>query len=312
MKLEGGEGEKEKERTDSVLDPQSIELSLSESAPNLRLVDLVGILRSSIQTGDVLDENSDGLGVLVVLVVHCEGLLVESLLDSDPGDLVRIVVLELADVSDDFPLVGSNGGEEEEVLESSVVRERRRLEDDLLQELDQLGRKIVVDEGLDGDRDVVGIGGFGDSGGDDLVDELTSVDVVGDEDLSPKFRKTTLDEVSRLVLEHRVRVGDGDELVVAESFGEGDEREVGISLLAVLSHDEGLVELEEGGKEGRRGRVSFRSSTDCLLFLLVDSRCSPSRKPQGSGSNPRRSWRGCCRERGPVDQRRLATRPKAR
>ena len=212
----------------------------------------------------MLDENSDGLSVLVVLVVDREGLLVESLLDGDPCDLVRVVVLELADVSDDLSLVGSDGGEEEEVLKSSVVRERRGLEDDLLQELDQLGGKIVVDEGLDGDRDVVGIGGFGNGGGDDLIDELTSVDVVRDEDLSPKFGKTTLDEVSRLVLEHRVGVGDGDELVVAESFGEGDEREVGISLLAVLSDDERLVQLEEG----RRRRVSSCSSSTFSFFSM--------------------------------------------
>lgn len=69
------------------------------------------------------------------------------------------------------------------------------------------------------------------------------MNIVGTEDLSPQFKTTPLDEVPRLVLEHRVVVRDGDQLVVAESFGVGDVGEIRVALLAVLSDDERIVEL---------------------------------------------------------------------
>jgi hypothetical protein len=137
--------------TDSILDPQTVELSLTESAPDLGLVDLVSILRSSVERSDMLDENAHRLSVLVVLGVDGKGLLVETLLDSDPRDLVRVVVLEPTDVADDLALVGADGGEEEEVLKRSVVGEGRGFEDDLLEQFDELGGEVVLDECLNGD-----------------------------------------------------------------------------------------------------------------------------------------------------------------
>lgn len=193
----------------------------------------------------MLNEDAHGQTVLVVLVVHSERLLVQALLDSDPGDLLRIVVLELVNVSNDLALVRSDSGEKKKVLQRSVVREGGGLENDLLEKLDKLGREIVLDESLDGDRDIIGIGALGDSGSDDLVDKLSSVDVIGNEHLGPKIRQTSLDEVSGLVLEHRVGVGDSDELVITETLGKGDEGKVWVPLLAVLSDNKRLVKLSK-------------------------------------------------------------------
>jgi hypothetical protein len=275
--------------TDSILDPQTVELSLTESAPDLGLVDLVSILRSSVERSDMLDENAHRLSVLVVLGVDGKGLLVETLLDSDPRDLVRVVVLEPTDVADDLALVGADGGEEEEVLKRSVVGEGRGFEDDLLEQFDELGGEVVLDECLNGDWDVVRVGRLGDGGGDDLVDELPSVNVVGDEDLGPKLRKTTLDEVSGLMLEHGVGVGDGDELVVAETLGERDKGEVRVSLLAILSDDEGLIELQGKRKKREVSTVQPKKSNDLRRRLELDRRCSPWGTPQGCCSSRRRS-----------------------
>lgn len=201
----------------------------------------------------MLDENVHGGRVLIVLVVDGEGLLVQTLLDGDPRDLLGVVVLKLVDVPNNLALVGSDGRQEQKVLERPVVRERRGLEDNFLEQLHQLGREVVVDKGLDGDGDVIGVSRLRHGGRDDLVDELSSVDVVRDEHLRPEVGQTTLDEVPSLVLEHRVGVGDGDELLVAESLGERDEGEVGVSLLAVLPDNEGLVELY--GKRREAGSV---------------------------------------------------------
>ena len=52
-----------------------------------------------------------------------------------------------------------------------------------------------------------------------LVDELTVMNVIGDEDLHPKLGLAALDKVTSLLLEHRVLVRHGDELIVAEALG---------------------------------------------------------------------------------------------
>jgi hypothetical protein len=101
------------------------------------------------------------------------------------------------------------------------------------------------------------------------------VNVVGDEDLGPKLRKTTLDEVSGLMLEHGVGVGDGDELVVAETLGERDKGEVRVSLLAILSDDEGLIELQGKRKKREVSTVQPKKSNDLRRRLELDRRCSP-------------------------------------
>lgn len=69
------------------------------------------------------------------------------------------------------------------------------------------------------------------------------MNVVGDEDLCPKLGLATLDEVSRLLLEHGVLVRDSNEFIVAEALRVRDVREVRIASLTELADDKGLVEL---------------------------------------------------------------------
>ena len=106
----------------------------------------------------MLDQDIDGLTVLLVLLVDHERLLEQPVLGSDLGDLCGVVVLQLVDVPDNFALVRTDSSEEEEVLEIAVVAEGRSFNDDLFEQLDQLQREVGFDEGMDGNRDVVRVG----------------------------------------------------------------------------------------------------------------------------------------------------------
>ena len=229
--------------TDRVLDTESVELSLRKTAPNLGLVDLVGIVHATIERHDVFDENIDSLGVLLVLLEDEERFLVQAMLNRDPGDLGGVVVLELVDVANDLALVRADGCQHQQVLEVAVVAERRWLQDDLLQQLDELERQVSSQECLDSDRDIVGVGALGQRRCHDLVDELTTVHVVGTEDLGPQIRLTTADEVARLLLEHRILVRDMDELVITEALRVCDVGQVGIAGLAEFADNERFVQL---------------------------------------------------------------------
>jgi hypothetical protein len=230
-------------RVDGVLDAKTVELGLTEAAPDGGLVDLVGVLLSAVNRDNVLDEDVHRLEVEVVLAVERERLLVETVLDHDGRDLLNVETLDALDVVHDATLVGADGGEHEELLEVGVVGEGGLLEDDLLEKLDELRGKVGGEERLDGDRDVLRVRRLGNGGRDDLVDEGALVEVVVVENLRPEFEPSPLDEVTSLVLEHLVVVGDGDELVVAEAFGVGDVGEVRVALLAVLSDDERVVDV---------------------------------------------------------------------
>ena len=70
-----------------------------------------------------------------------------------------------------------------------------------------------------------------------LVDELATVNIVVNKDLSPKLGLATLNEVPSLLLEHRVIIGDGNQLVVAEALSICDVREVRIASLAEFAHN---------------------------------------------------------------------------
>jgi len=69
------------------------------------------------------------------------------------------------------------------------------------------------------------------------------MDVARLKDLSPKIRLTSLDEVPRLLLEHRVLIGDCDKLVVTEALCVRNICEVWVPLLAEFTDDQGLVEV---------------------------------------------------------------------
>ena len=85
-------------RTDCVLDPQAIKLSLGESTPNLRPVDFVGIIETAVDRHNVLHEDVDGLGMLLVLLVDRQCLLVQPVVSRDLRNFCAVVVLELVDV----------------------------------------------------------------------------------------------------------------------------------------------------------------------------------------------------------------------
>jgi hypothetical protein len=68
-----------------------------------------------------------------------------------------------------------------------------------------------------------------------LINELAAMEVVGNKNLGPQLWLATFDKITRLLLEHRVVVGDSNELVVTETFGIRNIRQIGVSGLAELS-----------------------------------------------------------------------------
>ena len=63
-------------RTNRVLDPQVIYLGLSKSASNLRHVDFVGVIKSTINQHYVLDGNIDSHRALIILPVDRQRLFI--------------------------------------------------------------------------------------------------------------------------------------------------------------------------------------------------------------------------------------------
>lgn len=76
-----------------------------------------------------------------------------------------------------------------------------------------------------------------------LVNKLTAVNVVGNENLRPQLWLTSPDKVPCLLLEHGVFIGDRDQLVIAKTLCICNIREIWISSLAEFSDDQRLVEL---------------------------------------------------------------------
>jgi hypothetical protein len=76
-----------------------------------------------------------------------------------------------------------------------------------------------------------------------LINELPTMKVVADQDLSPKLWLTTLDKITGLLFEHGVLVCDCDELIVTETFSVSNVCKVRVPGLAEFSDDERLIEL---------------------------------------------------------------------
>lgn len=144
--------------TNRVLDTQTIELRLCETAPYFGLVNLCGVLNTTVEGNDVLDQDVDRRFVVLVLLVDEEGFLVQAVVNRNLGNLIRVVVLELVNVANHLALVCTDGSEHEEVLEVLVLVEWRRLQDNLLEQFDELDGEISRQEGLDSDRDIIRIG----------------------------------------------------------------------------------------------------------------------------------------------------------
>ena len=76
-----------------------------------------------------------------------------------------------------------------------------------------------------------------------LVYKSSAVDVVRLKNLAPKVRLTPLDEVSCLLLEHRVLVGDRNEFVVTETLRVRDVGKVWVPLLAEFTNHQRFVKV---------------------------------------------------------------------
>lgn len=98
-------------------------MSLPKSAPNVWLVDLGGILQPPINGYHVLDQNIHGHYVLVVLLIDSECLLEETVVRSNLGDLTRVVILELIDITDNLALIGTDSSKKQEILQVAIVAE---------------------------------------------------------------------------------------------------------------------------------------------------------------------------------------------
>ena len=80
--------------------------------------------------------------MLVVLLVNSQSFFIETMLDSNFGNVRNFIVLKFIDVSNDFAFISTNCSEKEEVLEIFVLAERGRLDDNLLQEFNKFNRKV--------------------------------------------------------------------------------------------------------------------------------------------------------------------------
>lgn len=209
----------------------------------------------------MLDKNVDSHGMLIIFLIDHKRFLVKPMIRSNLGDFGSIVVLQLVDVPDNLAFVCTDSSEEQQVLEIPVITERRRLNNDLLQKLNKLKREVGSQEGLDGDGDIIWVRTLRQSGCDDLgcssileweaqkimsnlVNQSTPVHVIRLKNLSPEIRLATFHEVSRLLLEHRILVGNSNQLLITESFGIGDICQVRITGFAEFTNNKRFVKLE--------------------------------------------------------------------
>ena len=110
-------------RTDGVFDLQAVQLGLGESAPDFRPVDFVGVIQPTVNRHNVLHKNIDRHGMLVIFLIDCQRLLVQTVISGDLRNLASIVVLQLVDVANNLTLLGANSRQKEKVLQVLVVAE---------------------------------------------------------------------------------------------------------------------------------------------------------------------------------------------
>lgn len=76
-----------------------------------------------------------------------------------------------------------------------------------------------------------------------LVDKLTTMNILGNKDLCPKLWLSTFNQVTSLLLEHGVVVGNDNKLIVAEPFRIRNVGQVRVSRLAELSNYQRFIQL---------------------------------------------------------------------
>ena len=75
-------------------------------------------------------------------------------------NLTGIVVLQLTNITHNLTLVGTNGGEQQEILKILVFAKGRRLDDNFLQKFNELNREVGLEEGFNSDRYIIRVGAF--------------------------------------------------------------------------------------------------------------------------------------------------------
>lgn len=155
--------------TDRIFDSKTIQLSLGKSTPNFRLVDLDCVVQTTVDANNVLNKDVDCLRMFVIFLVDRKRLLVQLVVGCNLGHFICIVILKLVNIVDDLALVRTDCGEHEKVLKGLVVTEGGGLENDLFQQLDELDGEIGREESFDGHRNIVRVGAFRKSGGNDLT-----------------------------------------------------------------------------------------------------------------------------------------------
>jgi hypothetical protein len=97
-----------------------------------------------------------------------------------------------------------------------------------------------------------------------LIDELTTVEIVGNKDLGPQLWLATFDKITGLLLKHRVVVGDGDELFITKALGIRNVRQIRVPGLTELSDDQRLVKLAR--------TIQYQFLPNCDLLTLFSLR----------------------------------------
>lgn len=70
------------------------------------------------------------------------------------------------------------------------------------------------------------------------------MNVIPNKDLGPELRLPTLNQVTRLLFEHAVVIGDRDELLVAEALGIRNVCEIRVSGLAEFANNQWFIQLQ--------------------------------------------------------------------
>jgi len=211
----------------------------------------------------VFHQNIHCHGMLFMLFVNSQSLFIQAMFGGDSGNVSSVVVLQFVDITNNFALVSANSSKEKKILEIFVVAEWRGFNNNFLQKFNQFDGKVCLQERFDCDRHIVWISAFWEGGCNNLgrnksnqwdtkllennylVNESATVGVLRNENLSPKIRLTTFDEVTGLLLEHRVIVGNGNQLIVTETFSISNICKVRISCFAEFTNNQRFVKLFE-------------------------------------------------------------------
>eukprot|EP00906_Rhabdomonas_costata_P003375 RCo005161 len=228
-------------RIDCVRDLAGLQLGVGQGAPHGCLPDALGKLVGPLQGVQVVQEHPHGLQVVAELLVDGEGLLEEVRTLRDLRDVRGVVVVQAVNIVHHAVLGRLNGGEDEQVLEVAIVLEFRvAVQDDLLQQLRELVRKVCRHEGLHRGGDLLRHSRLRQRGLHHLVDQQLAVGTVH-KHFGPQLGVLALHKIPGLLLEHAVLVGDLDELPVALPALVRREGQNGVAVLAVLPQSPAVV-----------------------------------------------------------------------